>query len=75
MPVSDVNISFLYFVTNEQQIFDILFQTDISVSHKGKHRMMEELKKKYKNLTQEVVSLFLKLCILCKKKLEFQKRG
>lgn len=71
VPPGESNIR--YFVTNE--MFDMLYVTHLSIRHGGKHRMVHEVNKKYKNLMQEVVKLYLKLCMPCQKKLKSQKKG
>jgi hypothetical protein len=44
----------LYYVKNDE-FYDILNEIHLNIDHGGKHRMMAEIKKKFKNSTQEVV--------------------
>jgi hypothetical protein len=54
--------------------YDILNEIHLNIGHGGKHRMMAEIKKKYKNLTQ-VVFIFLKFCGPCQTKLSSKQKG
>ena len=73
-PIHEGNSTVMYYVTNED-LFDVLMTTHKNIGHGGRHRMMAELKKQYKNVTQEVVSVFLKLCVPCQKKMSSQRKG
>ncbi|XP_050524189.1 KRAB-A domain-containing protein 2-like [Daktulosphaira vitifoliae] len=76
LPLLEGNTNILYYITNEN-IYDVLHDVHLSIGHGGKHRMNAEVKKKYKNITQEAVSIsrsskyiiwFLlleRLCIIC----------
>lgn len=59
--------SLQYFIKNEE-IFDVLFNAHESIGHGGRHRMIYQLQKKYKNVTQEMIAMFLKLCRTCQLK-------
>lgn len=50
-------------------------EAHVNTGHGRKHRMLAELKKSYKNVTQEVVLLFLKLCVSRQQKLGTQKNS
>lgn len=63
-PLSETSATFQYYITNED-MYDVLHAAHINTGHGGKHRMLAELKNGYKNATQEVVLLFLKLCVTC----------
>lgn len=73
-PLSSSETTIKYYVTNDE-MFDILHETHLAVGHGGKHRMEKECKKKYKNVTQEVIKLYLRLCEPCQKKLKSAKKG
>jgi len=47
----------------------------LSIGHGGKHRMNAEVKKKYKNITQEAVSIYLKFCESCQSKQKSKNKG
>lgn len=57
-----------FFVRNEE-MFDILHETHLRIRHGGKNRMKSELNKRYKNITNEVIMVYLRLCIRCQEKL------
>jgi len=65
--VSSGESSIKYYVTNDE-MFDILHDAHLAIGHGGKHRMESECKKKYKNVTQDVIKLYLRLCEGCQKK-------
>eukprot|EP00102_Acyrthosiphon_pisum_P023247 XP_016660457.1 PREDICTED: KRAB-A domain-containing protein 2-like [Acyrthosiphon pisum] len=55
-------------------MFDILNSVHKSIGHGGRDCMLFELNKKYKNITQADVKLYLDLCILCQEKKKSQKK-
>ena len=57
------------------KFFDIIHETHISNGHGGRNRMMKELKGKYKNITVELIVIYLNLCEPCQKKLSISKKG
>ena len=57
-PVVEGNTTIRYYVTKEE-IFDILKEAHIDTEHGGRNRMYKEVQKKYKNITQEHISLYL----------------
>ncbi|CAI6370762.1 unnamed protein product [Macrosiphum euphorbiae] len=61
LPLLESNTNIVYYITNEN-IYDVLHDVHLSIGHGGKHRMNAEVKKKYKNITQEAVSIYLKFC-------------
>jgi len=73
-PVEKGSTNLLYYVKNDE-LYDILNEIHLNIGHGGKHRMMAEIKKKYKNLTQEVVLMFLKFCGPCQTKLSSKRKG
>ncbi|CAH0402899.1 unnamed protein product [Chilo suppressalis] len=74
VPVKNDNEPIQYYCYLEEK-FDIIHETHISIGHKGRNRMMKELKPKYKNITKEFVALYLTLCEPCQKKLSVPKKG
>ncbi|XP_015600310.1 KRAB-A domain-containing protein 2-like [Cephus cinctus] len=62
------------YVTNEE-LFSILYGTHIRIGHGGRTRMLKELQVKYKNITYEVVMLYLNLCKQCQMKHSAPKKG
>lgn len=72
VPVKMGNTKIIYYVKNEE-IFDIVHEAHIQTNHGGRTRMIKELQKKYKNITYEVVMLYLGLCVQCKMKQKFPK--
>ena len=57
----------LYYVTVEE-MFDILKISHITTGHGGRDRMLKEVKKKYANISVQIIELFKSLCIQCQKK-------
>jgi hypothetical protein len=55
-------------------MFDTLNNVHKSIGHGGRDRMLFELNKKYKNITQADVKLYLNLCIPCQQKKKSQKK-
>jgi len=71
-PVENASENILYYVKNEE-LFDVLHSTHSSVGHGGRDRMLNELKKKYCNITKETMMVYLHLCIPCQKKLYYRR--
>ena len=67
-------IKIIYYVKNEE-LYDIMHKAHIKKGHGGRTRMINELQNKFKNITYEVVILFLKLCIQCQIKQKVPKKG
>ncbi|XP_007954681.1 SCAN domain-containing protein 3 [Orycteropus afer afer] len=53
---------------HSEDLFDILHDTHLSIGHGGRTRMEKELQAKYKNITKEVIMLYLALCKPCQQK-------
>ncbi|XP_069701123.1 uncharacterized protein [Periplaneta americana] len=66
-PVEYTTGNVLYYVTNDE-LFDILHTTHSSIGHGGRNKMVNELKKKYYNITKEAIMIYLRLCVHCQKK-------
>lgn len=56
------------FYLHSEDLFDILHDTHLSIGHGGRTRMEKELQAKYKNITKEVIMLYLTLCKPCQQK-------
>ncbi|XP_060836162.1 KRAB-A domain-containing protein 2-like [Rhopalosiphum padi] len=74
LPLLEGNTNILYYITDEN-IYDVLHDVHLSIGHGGKHRMNAEVKKKYKNITQEAVSINLKFCESCQSKQKSKSKG
>ena len=62
------NIDKLIYPVVEMCFIDILSEAHIDTGHGGRNRMYKEVQKKYKNITQEHISLYLSICTSCLKK-------
>ncbi|CAI6360566.1 unnamed protein product [Macrosiphum euphorbiae] len=74
VPVSNEGNDLKYYVFNEE-LFNIIHDTHLTIGHGGRNRMEYELNKKYKNITRESIMLYLNLCISCQKKGSTAKKG
>ena len=66
VPVREGN-DFKYYVFNEE-LFNIINDTHLTIGHNERNRMEYELNKKYKNITRESIMLYLNLYNSCQKK-------
>nr|XP_034194771.1 KRAB-A domain-containing protein 2-like [Osmia lignaria] len=64
VPLKPGETNIQYYVTNDE-LFNILSESHIRTGHGGKTCMLKELQVKYKNITYEVVMLYLNLCKQC----------
>ncbi|XP_053602768.1 KRAB-A domain-containing protein 2-like [Plodia interpunctella] len=53
---------------NTEEMYDIIRDYHLRLGHAGRSRMMVALKKKYRNVTAEIVLVYLALCTSCKEK-------
>lgn len=74
VPVKDEKDPLIYYSYLEEN-FDIIHETHISIGHGGLTRMVKELKNKYKNITLELITIYLNLCQPCQKKMNIPKKG
>ncbi|XP_023288360.1 KRAB-A domain-containing protein 2 [Orussus abietinus] len=74
VPLKPGKTNIQYYVTNEE-LYSILYETHIRIGHGGRTRMLKELQVKYKNITYEVVMLYLNLCKQCQMKHSAPKKG
>ncbi|XP_057654773.1 KRAB-A domain-containing protein 2-like [Diorhabda carinulata] len=73
-PLKPGETNIQYYVTNEE-LYSILHETHTRIGHGGRIRMLKELQAKYKNITYEVVMLYLNLCKQCQMKYSAPKKG
>lgn len=70
----DSGDSTIYCVQNKS-MYDILYETHYNIGRGGKHKMIAETKKKYKNITQELYYIiYLKHCEPCQMKQKCKKK-
>lgn len=74
VPVTGDNSVILYYV-HAEELFDLLHDTHLKIDHGGRTRMEKEIQTKYKNITKEAISLYLRLCKPCQTKLSNPKKG
>ncbi|KAK2577745.1 hypothetical protein KPH14_012286 [Odynerus spinipes] len=74
VPLKPGETNIQYYVTNEE-LYSILYETHTRIGHGGRTRMLKELQIKYKNITYEVVMLYLNLCKQCQMKHSAPKKG
>ncbi|XP_067140873.1 KRAB-A domain-containing protein 2-like [Centruroides vittatus] len=74
VPLKPGETNIQYYVTNDE-LFSILSETHTRTGHGGRTRMLKELQVKYKNITYEVVMLYLNLCKQCQIKHSAPKKG
>lgn len=72
-PVKYDNVVIYYAPNNE--LFDILQTTHVSIGHGGPDRMIKELGNKYKNITRTGIETFLHFCEQCQQKQKDSKKG
>lgn len=65
--ISPGDISCRFYLYREE-LFDVLHQVHLTIGHRGRDKMKAQLKCRYKNVTQEAVMIYLKLCKVCQKK-------
>lgn len=64
VPLTGDNSMVLYYV-HAEELFDVLHNTHFVLGHKGRTQMERELQNTYKNITKEVVVLYLRECRIC----------
>jgi hypothetical protein len=63
-----------YYVADDE-CFDILHEAHVNSGHKGTRVMNETLKRKYCNISREVIDAYLELCKICEQKKKHPKKG
>ena len=66
VPVTENN-EIKYYVHNEE-LFEIIHDVHLSIGHGNRNRMEYKVNTKYKNITRDMIMLYLKSCESCKKK-------
>ena len=56
------------FYVNTEEIFEILHETHVSIGHGGRNKMEKTIHSKYKNITREMIGIYLSLCKTCGKR-------
>jgi len=73
VPVSENN-EIKYYV-HDEELFDIIHDVHLSIVHDGWNKMEHEVNTKYKNITRDIIMLYLNSCESCKKKGSTAKKG
>jgi len=73
VPVSDNN-EIKYYVRNEE-LFDAIHSVHLSIGHNERNRMEHVVNTKYKNITRDIIMLYLNSCESCQKKGSTTKKG
>lgn len=71
--VKDEGKTIIYYAHLEET-FQIIHECHLPIGHDGRIRMMKELKSNYKNVTAELVTIYLNLCESCQKKNSLPKK-
>lgn len=71
---SIVSDRIIFYVALEE-LFDILYDTHISIGHGGRDKMRHVLQQRYKNITFQDIQMFLNLCATCLQKRNFDRKG
>jgi len=67
VPLSTEKTEILYYVTFDE-LFNVIHEAHITVSHGGRTRMIKELNHKHKNVIVVSIVTYLRLCEPCQKK-------
>jgi hypothetical protein len=73
VPVSENN-EMKYYVHNEE-LFDVIHKVHLSIGHGVRNRMEHEVNTKDKNITRDMIMLYLNSCESCKRKGSTFKKG
>jgi hypothetical protein len=63
------------FYVMKNDLLDVLYDTHLAIGHGGRDRMLKELNRKYKNVTQGQIKGFLQNCEACQQKKKNEKKG
>lgn len=66
VPVKQTDL--LKFYTHTEEVFEIIDETHISLGHAGRNKMSTELHSRFKNITREMIHIYIELCETCQKK-------
>lgn len=73
VPVKEGNL--IKYYVHIEEIFQVLHDAHIAIGHGGRNHMEKELSTKYKNITKEMIVIYLNLCEICQKKQNVPKKG
>lgn len=73
VPVKESNL--IKYYVHIEEIFQVLHDAHIAIGHGGRNHMEKELSTKYKNITREMIVIYLNLCEICQKKQNVPKKG
>ncbi|GBL92082.1 KRAB-A domain-containing protein 2 [Araneus ventricosus] len=65
----------IVYYTCMEENFQIIHEIHIAIGHGGRNRMMREVKTTYKNITIEMVMIYLNLCEPCQMKQSVPRKG
>lgn len=51
----------IYYVTTDE-LFDIVHDAHLLLNHGGRNKMIKEINKQFKNVTREIVMIYLHMC-------------
>ncbi|XP_071052347.1 KRAB-A domain-containing protein 2-like [Onthophagus taurus] len=74
VPMQENDSEVIFYVTQED-LFDVLYDIHLAIGHGGRDRIIKELYKKYKNITQKHIKSFLNICEVCQQKKKSEKKG
>ncbi|CAH4029015.1 unnamed protein product [Pieris brassicae] len=66
VPVKQTDL--IKFYVHTEEVFQIIDETHISMSHAGRNKMSTELHSRFKNITREMINIYIELCETCQKK-------
>lgn len=69
------NQSGLIFYCPVSEMYDVIHKAHLQIGHKKEKAMENELKKKYCNITREVIHIYLNLCQSCALKKKAKRKG
>lgn len=65
----------LQYYVHDTDVFDILYDVHVNCGHGGRDKLVAKLHSQYKNITREIIVMFLKCCEICQMKAKTQKKG
>lgn len=71
VPVKNEGNPIIYYAHLEES-FQIIHDCHISIGHGGRTRMRKLLKSTYKNITAEIITIYLNLCKSCRKRRSYK---
>ncbi|XP_017772779.1 PREDICTED: uncharacterized protein LOC108559909 isoform X2 [Nicrophorus vespilloides] len=74
-PMKVFNYAEVVFYVKKDDLFDVLYDVHLQTGHKGRDTMVKVIRRKYKNVTQEQILIFLETCEVCQRKKSEKKRA